>query len=120
MGIAAIAAALGLLATMSTRTKDLALLRALGASRAGLATVALCESAMIGIGALALGLLLAAGLLAMTRDFLLVRTGLLLQPEPDASLIVLLLGGTGLAILLAAAVPSLRAMRTDMEELLQS
>jgi ABC-type lipoprotein release transport system permease subunit len=35
-------------------------------------------------------------------------------------LIALLLGGTILAALLAAAVPSLRAMRTDMEELLQS
>ena len=120
MGIAAVAAALGLLATMSARTRDLALLRALGASRAGLATVALCESAMIGIGALALGLLMATGLLALARDFLLVRTGLLLQPEPDASLFVLLLAGTGLAILLAAAVPAGRAIRTDMEELLQS
>jgi putative ABC transport system permease protein len=118
--IAAIAAALGLLATMSARTRDLALLRALGASRAGLATVALCESAFIAMGALVLGLLLAAGLLALTRDFLLVHTGLLLQPEPNANLIVLLLGGTACATLLAAAVPSLRAMRTDMEELLQS
>lgn len=120
MGIAAVAAALGLLATMSARTRDLALLRTLGASRAGLATVALCESAIIGLGALALGLLMAAGLLAVSRDFLLVRTGLLLQPEPDAGLIVLLLAGTGLAILLAAAVPAVRAIRTDMEELLQS
>lgn len=120
MGIAAVAAALGLLATMSARTRDLALLRALGASRANLATVALCESAIIASGALLLGLLLAAGLLATARDFLLVRTGLRLDLAPDLGLIALLLGGTILAALLAAAVPSLRAMRTDMEELLQS
>jgi putative ABC transport system permease protein len=120
MGIAAIAAALGLLATMSARTRDLALLRALGAGRAGLATVALCESAIIASGALLLGLLLTAGLLATARDFLLVHTGLRLDLAPDPSLIALLLGGTILAALLAAAVPSLRAMRTDMEELLQS
>jgi len=120
MGIAAVAAALGLLATMSARTRDLALLRALGASRANLATVALCESAIIASGVLLLGLLLAAGLLATARDFLLVRTGLRLDLAPDLGLIALLLGGTILAALLAAAVPSLRAMRTDMKELLQS
>jgi putative ABC transport system permease protein len=120
MGIAAIAAALGLLATMSARTRDLALLRALGASRAGLATVALSEASIIAAGALALGVLLATGLLVLARDFLLVRSGLLLQPKLDGNLIALLLGGTFFATLLAAAVPSLRAMRTDMEELLQS
>lgn len=120
MGIAAAAATLGLLATMSARTRDLALLRALGASRAGLATVALCEAAMIAMAAFTLGVVLAAGLLALARDILLVRTGLLLQPELDANQIALLLGGTVLATLLAAAIPSLRAMRTDIEELLQS
>jgi len=120
MGIAAAAATLGLLAIMSARTRDLALLRALGASRAGLATVALCEAAMIASAAFALGVLLAAGLLALARDVLLVRTGLLLQPELDAGQISLLLGGTVLATLLAAAIPALRAMRTEIEELLQS
>jgi putative ABC transport system permease protein len=105
---------------MSARTRGLALLRALGASRGGFATVALCEAAMIGFGALGLGVLLAAGLLALVRDFLLVRTGLLLQPELDAGQIALLLGGTVSAILLAAAIPSLRAVRTEIEELLRS
>ncbi|WP_428674349.1 ABC transporter permease [Reyranella sp.] len=120
MGIAAIGAALGLLATMNARTRDLALLRTLGASRADLAAVALCEAAIIAAAALATGLILAAGLLAIARDFLLLRTGLLLEPAPDADLIGLLLGGTIVATVLAAAVPSLRATRTDMEELLQS
>jgi len=120
MGIAAIGAALGLLATMSARTRDLALLRTLGASRADLAAVALCEAAIIAAAALATGLILAAGLLAIARDFLLLRTGLLLEPAPDANLIGLLLGGTIVVTVLAAAVPSLRATRTDMEELLQS
>lgn len=120
MGVAAVAAALGLLATMSARARDLTLLRALGAGGAGLATVALCESAIIAVGALAVGLFLAAAMLALIRDFLIARTGLLLQLEPTYELIGLLAGGTLLATLLAAAVPSLRAMRTDIEELLQS
>lgn len=120
VSIAAVATALGLLATMNVRVRDLALLRALGASRIGLATVALCEAAIISGGALVIGLVVAAGLLALIRDFLLVRTGLSLELQPDPGLIGLLVGGAILAALLAAAVPSLRAMRADIEELLQS
>ncbi len=118
-GIAAVAAALGLLATMSARTRDLALLRALGASRANLATVALCEAAIIAVAALATGLLLAAGLLAIARDLLMAHTGLMLQPAPDLTLLAGLVGGTVVAAVLAAAVPSVRAIRADIEELLQ-
>src|SRR5262249_2732501 len=105
MAIAAIAAALGLLATMSARTRDLALLRALGAGRASLSTVALCEAALIAAGALLLGVLIAAGLLWLAREVMQEQTGLLLQPMPEPIHIALLLGGTILATLLAAAIP---------------
>ena len=118
--IAAAGAAVGLLATMTARTKDLALLRALGARRLDLATVALSEAAIIAGSALALGALLTAGLLALARDGLAEHTGLLLQPEVglfDAGVVI---GGTLLVTLLAAAVPALRAMHADIEELLQS
>ncbi|WP_422003286.1 FtsX-like permease family protein [Reyranella sp.] len=118
--IAAAGAAVGLLATMTARTKDLALLRVLGARRFDLATVALSEAAVIGAAALVLGGLLAVALLALARDALAERTGLLLQPEVglfDAGMVI---GGTVLVTLLAAAVPALRALHADIEELLQS
>lgn len=118
--IAAIGAAVGLLATMNARTKDLALLRALGASRANLATVALSEAAMIALGAVGLGAVLAVGMLALARDILSEQTGLLLQPELGLGDLVLMLGGTALATMIAGAVPAARAAHANIEELLQS
>lgn len=118
--IGAVGASVGLLATMSARTKDLALLRALGAGRPGLATVALSEAAMIAGGALVLGIAMTAGLLALARDVVAEQTGLLLQPELAPSDIALMIGGTILVTLAAAAVPAVRAMHAEIEELLQS
>lgn len=118
--IAAIGAAVGLLATMSTRKKDLALLRALGASRSKLALVALAEAAIIAVSALVLGGLMAVGLLALARSMLADQTGLLLQPEIDIADMALMIGGTALATIIAAAVPAVHAMHANIEELLQS
>lgn len=118
--IAAAGAAMGLIAAMNARARDLALLRVLGASPASLGTVALCESAMIAAAALVLGTLLALGLLAAARDALAERTGLVLQPDLDLATILAIIGGTALVAVLAAAVPALRAMRAQPEELLQA
>jgi ABC-type lipoprotein release transport system permease subunit len=65
-------------------------------------------------------LLLTAGVLVLARDMLAQQTGLLLQPEPGLDEIGLMIGGTILVTILAAAFPALRAMRADIEELLQS
>jgi putative ABC transport system permease protein len=118
--IAAVGAAVGLLATMNARARDLALLRALGASRAGLATVAFSEAAMITGGALVLGGLFTAGLLVLARDVLAQKTGLLLQPEFGISYLASMVGGAAAVAILAAAFPALRAMHADIEELLRS
>lgn len=118
--IAAAGAAMGLVAAMNSRAKDLALLRALGASRMNLASVALCEAATIAAAALAVGALLTLGLLWATRDLLAERTGLLLRPEFDLATISAMIAGTMLVAILAGAIPALRASRTDIEELLHS
>lgn len=120
VAIAAAGAAVGLLATMNARTRDLALLRALGASRAGLASVAFSEAAMIASGALALGALLTFGLLEAGREVLADQTGLLLELQVKILEIALVVGGTILVAALAAAFPALRAAHTEIEELLQS
>lgn len=118
--IAASGAAVGLMATMNARTRDLALLRALGASRASIATVAVAEAALIGGAALVLGVLVSFALLAVGGDLLGEATGLVLHPELDVEQIAWVLAGTILVILAAAAFPALRAMHTQIEELLQS
>jgi putative ABC transport system permease protein len=118
--IAAVGAAVGLMATMNARTRDLALLRALGASRAKLAGVAFAEAALIAGAALVLGALLAFGLLVLCSSLLLDRTGLLLQPQIGVDQIALVIGGTILVTIVAAAFPALRASHAEIEELLLS
>jgi putative ABC transport system permease protein len=118
--IAASGAAIGLLATMNARTRDLALLRALGASPGKIAMVAFAEASMIMAAALVLGSALTAGLLLIGRDVLADSTGLLLQPELGWDQIAMLLLGTISVTIVAAAFPALRAIHTQIEELLQS
>jgi len=90
VAIAAAGAAAGLMATMNARTRDLALLRTLGASPVILGSVAFAEAAMIALAALIVDALayLTAGALAVA--------------------------------LLAALFPALRAAHTPIEEVLQS
>ena len=120
VAIAAVGAAVGLLAALAARTRDLALLRALGASRLGLAMVVFSEAAMIAAGGLVFGALIAYGLLSVASDVLSEQTGLLLQPQLDTAQIAAVIGGAILVTIVVAALPALRAMHTDIEELLQS
>jgi len=118
--IAAAGAAAAMMASLNARTRDLALLRALGAGSLTLAGVALSEALMLAVGALAVGALLSGALLAFCEHLLAVRTGLRLMPELDLQTITYVVGGTLCVALLAALVPALRAMRTPIEELLQA
>jgi putative ABC transport system permease protein len=120
VAIAAVGAAVGLLTAMAGRTRDLALLRALGTGRAGLALVVFSEAAMIAAGALVFGAVLSWGLLSLASDVLSEQTGLLLRPELGIDDIAWVIGGTILVTVVAAALPALRATHTDIEELLQS
>lgn len=118
--IAATGAAVGLLATMNARTRDLALLRALGASRFKIGTVAFAEAGIITAGAVIAGGALTLGLLALGSDILAERTGLLLRPHLGPDQIAMIFGGAILVAAAAAAVPALRATYSQIEELLQS
>jgi putative ABC transport system permease protein len=118
--IAAAGAATGLMATMNARTRDLALLRALGAGPWRLAGVAFAEAGMIGIAAALLGLLLTATAFTVGAHILAEETGLLLTAEFSLLEIVTVLGGALGVALLAALVPALRAARTPIEEALQA
>ena len=118
--IAAAAAAAALMAAMNVRTRDLALLRALGAGPLSLAEVAVAEAAIIALAAVFAGFGLAAVLLACGASLLNQQTGLVLEPQLDWGLLLeIALGAFAIAIL-AALVPAARAAATQIEEVLQS
>ena len=118
--IAAAGAATALMATMNARTRDLALLRALGAGPWRLAGVAFAEAGMIGVAATVLGLLLTVALFAVGGQVLAAQTGLLLTPDVSAwDVAVVVAGAFGVACV-AALIPAIRAARTPIEELLQA
>ena len=118
--IAAAAAAAALMATMNARTRDLALLRALGAGTWSLASVAFAESALIAMAALLVGLGLSAFLVFGGAQLLAEQTGLLLKPAIHLEDLSYLVGGALIAAAVAALFPAVRAARTAIEELLQS
>lgn len=118
--IAAAGAAASLMATMNARTKDLALLRALGAGPIAIALVAFAEAAMIVLAALLVGLGLGEFLLYAMGKVLAARTGLLLEPHLNMEIVGYLLAGAALTAIVAALFPAIRAAQTPIEELLQS
>jgi putative ABC transport system permease protein len=120
VAIAAAGAAASLMATMNARTRDLALLRTLGAGPLKVSLVAFAEAAMIALGALVLGVAFSAALLTFGTELLAERTGLLLRPNIDPNDVVTLVIGTLAVALVAALFPAIRAARTPIEELLQS
>lgn len=118
--IAAAGAATALMATMNARTRDLALLRALGAGPWRLAAVAFAEAGMIGLASAVLGLLLTALIFVTGGKLLSAQTGLLLIPTVTA-LEVAAVFAIALGIsLVAALIPAIRAARTPIEEVLQA
>jgi putative ABC transport system permease protein len=120
VGIAAAGAAAALMATMNARTRDLALLRALGAGPFSVAAVAFAEAAMIAFASLLAGIALSALLIILGSSLLADRTGLLLNPEIDSDELLYLIAGAFLTSAVAALFPAIRAARTPIEELLQS
>jgi len=104
--------------TMESRRRDIALLRALGASRGLVTRTVMAESAAIaGLGAL-VGIALHAGIVALAAGVVWDRTGVLLTTRWDhwaiwaLPLVVTVLGG------LAGLLPAWRAYRVDVVEAL--
>ncbi len=120
VSIAAAGAAAGLMATMNARTRDLALLRVLGAGPLSIASVAFAEAALIALAALLVGLALSGILMTWGTDVLADQTGLLLRPQIDIEDVGYLVAGAFVIAAVAALFPAIRAARTPMEELLQS
>ncbi len=120
VAIAAAGAAAGLMATMNARTRDLALLRALGAGPLSIAGVAFAEAGIIAAAALLAGIGLSVLLIAWGGDMLANATGLLVTPHVETDDVFTLVAGAFAVAFVAALFPAIRAARTPIEELLQS
>jgi putative ABC transport system permease protein len=98
-----------ILASLSERRRELAILRSLGASLRDVVTLVTLESLGLTLTGLVLGLAILAGLIAFAGPFLLYRFGAVLELSPPTTREGLILGGILLAGLIAGLGPALKA-----------
>jgi putative ABC transport system permease protein len=104
--------------SMSERSHDIAVMRALGASRGAVMAVILVESILLALGGGLLGLLLGHGMIALASPYVLERTGIALGLfEFDWQELVLIPGLIVLASLVGL-LPALAAYKTDVAKAL--
>jgi putative ABC transport system permease protein len=106
--------------SMSERSHDIAVMRALGASRGAVMAIILVESILLALGGGLIGILLGHGLIGLVSPYVVDRTGVALNWwEFDWQELVLIPG----LLLLASLVgflPALAAYRTDVAKSLAS
>ncbi len=117
--IAALMAATGLIGAMNQRSKDLALLRILGASRLKMARVAMQEAVILMHLAYGLGIVAAVGLGFVIAGRLFAY-GLYIEPWPSGRTLIALYLGALAAAVLASIVPVVRAVGSRGEEALKA
>jgi putative ABC transport system permease protein len=100
--------------SMSERSHDIAVMRALGASRGAVMGIILVESILLALLGGVLGVLLGHGMIALASPYVLSRTGVSLSLfEFDWQELVLIPGLVVLASLVGL-LPALAAYRTDV------
>jgi len=100
--------------SMSERSHDIAVMRALGASRGAVMRIILVESILLSLGGGLLGILLAHGLIGLASPYIVGRTGVSLSLfQFDWQELVLIPGLIVLASLVGF-LPALAAYRTDV------
>ncbi len=104
--------------SMADRRRDIAIMRALGASRVMVLTIVLCESTLLALGGGGFGFLLGHALIAIANPIILAQTGVsigfLQFDRHELTLIpalMLLAGAVGI-------LPGLSAYRTDVSRAL--
>jgi putative ABC transport system permease protein len=104
--------------SMNERSHDIAVMRALGASRGAVMAVILVESILLSLGGGLLGMLLGHGMIALASPYVLERTGIALGLfEFDWWELVLIPGLIVLASLVGL-LPALAAYKTDVAKAL--
>jgi putative ABC transport system permease protein len=100
--------------SMSERSHDIAVMRALGASRSAVMMIVLVESILLSLGGGLLGMLLAHGMIGLASPYVEARTGVTLGLfEFDFQEIILIPALVVLASLVGF-LPAVSAYRTDV------
>lgn len=112
--VAAISILVSIYNSMAERSHDIAVMRALGASRNAVMAIVLVESILLALGGGLIGMALGHGLLGIASPYVLERTGISLSSfEFDWQELVLIPGLIVLASLVGF-LPALAAYRTDV------
>lgn len=105
---------LALYNSMEQRRRQIAVLRVLGATRSRVFGLILTESALLGVFGSVLGVGLAFAGNQIVAAVMKQRLGLVIQPQPSAETVMLLILATTLLASLAGVVPAVMAYRTSV------
>lgn len=114
--LAAASATAAVAGLLQARSRDLALLRVLGAHPLELAVVALAEAVILGALSLAIGLGAVWALGPPLAHWLALEEGLVIDVLPNRGDLLFLIGGVVAASVVAAAYPAWRSARVSVEK----
>jgi putative ABC transport system permease protein len=100
--------------SMSERSHDIAVMRALGASRGAVMAIVLVESILLALGGGLIGILLGHGMIGLVSPYVLERTGVSLAWYHFDWRELVLIPGLLLLASLVGFLPALAAYRTDV------
>jgi putative ABC transport system permease protein len=106
--------------SMSERSHDIAVMRALGASRSAVMIIVLVESILLALGGGLIGILLGHGVVGLASPYVLQRTGVALGWFEFDWLELVLIPGLVILASLVGFLPALAAYRTDVAKALAS
>jgi putative ABC transport system permease protein len=122
-GLVVLAGLLGmltvLLTTLNERRREMAILRANGARPVQIASLLVFEAGLIAAAGIALGVVLALAVQALSANWLLENYGLFIQAGWPSSTLWQVLGGIFAAGLLIALLPALMAYRRTLADGMQ-
>ncbi|MFO0791816.1 MAG: FtsX-like permease family protein [Pirellulales bacterium] len=100
--------------SMAERSHDIAVMRALGASRNAVMGIVLMESILLSVGGGLIGVLLGHGLLGVASPYVIERTGVVLSSFAFDWQELVLIPGLVVLASLVGFLPALAAYRTDV------
>jgi putative ABC transport system permease protein len=106
--------------SMSERAHDIAVMRALGASRAAVMTIVLVESILLSLGGGLIGVLLGHALIGLASPYVVAQTGVSLHMFQFDPRELWLIPGLIVLASLVGFLPALAAYRTDVAKALAS
>jgi putative ABC transport system permease protein len=104
--------------SMSERSHDIAVMRALGASRGAVMGIILVESILLAVGGGLIGILLGHGMIGLVSPYVLERTGVALRWFHFDWRELVLIPGLLVLAALVGFLPALAAYRTDVAKAL--